>query len=133
MGGIDMRKVLLLVLLSMAISLSAKAQIDRCERVTEVEMLKKDLCPHSMYGCGSVSTSEIGVTFKNRNSFAVTVRYWVEYRGEKVSGEDDVRIEKDYSIDLVIPHWAGDNLNGREWKNEKEYIRVRHQTVKCPQ
>lgn len=128
-----MRKVLLLLLLGMAISLGAKAQIDRCERVTEVEMLERDRCPHSTYGCGSVSTSEIGVEFKNPNSFAVTVRYWVEYRGEKVSGEDDVRIEKDHSIGLVIPHWAGDNLNGRKWEDEKKYIRVRHQTVKCPQ
>ena len=126
-----MRKVLLLVLLSMAISLSAKAQI--CEKVTEVEMLKEDLCPHSTYGCGSVSTSEIGVEFKNLNSFAVNVKYWVEYRGEKVSGEDEIRIEKDRSIKLRIPHWAGEKLNNRGWKDEEKYVLVRHQTVKCPQ
>lgn len=126
-----MRKVLLLVLLSMAISLGAKAQI--CEKVTEVEMLERDRCPHSRFGCGAVSTSEFGVEFRNLNSFAVNVKYWVEYRGEKVSGEDEIRIEKNRSIELTIPHWAGEKLNNREWENEKKYVRVRHQTVKCPQ
>ena len=79
-----MRKVLLLVLLSMAISLSAKAQIDRCERVTKVERTYVNACwinrNRSTY---TVQRSEdcIGVEFKNNNPFKVNVYYYVSYKG----------------------------------------------------
>lgn len=129
-----MRKVLLLVLLSMAISLSAKAQIDRCERVTEVERTYVKACfvssDRSIY---SVQRSKdcIGVEFKNKNPFKVNVYYYVSYKGEKVSDDDKVSIEGNKESGYIaITHWAGEKM-GENF--DEKYLVVQYNTVKCPQ
>lgn len=129
-----MRKVLLLLLLSMVISLSAKAQIDRCERVTEVERTYVEACwvnrNRSTY---TVQRSEdcIGVVFKNNNPFKVNVYYYVSYKGEKVSDDDKVSIEgNSKSSYIAITHWAGEKM-GENF--DKKYLVVQYDTVKCPQ
>lgn len=128
-----MRKVLLLVLLSMAISLSAKAQIDRCERVTEVERTYVYACWGNSDHTYTVQRSKdcIGVVFKNNNPFRVNVYYYVSYKGEKVSDDDKVSIEGNSKSDYIaITHWAGEKM-GENF--DKKYLVVQYNTVKCPQ
>lgn len=128
-----MRKVLLLVLLSMAISLSAKAQIDRCERVTEVERTYVYACWGDISHTHIVQRSKdcIGVEFKNNNSFKVNVYYYVSYKGEKVSDDDKVSIEGNSKSNYIaITHWAGEKM-GENF--DKKYLVVQYNTVRCPQ
>ena len=128
-----MRKVLLLVLLSMAISLSAKAQIDRCERVTEVERTYVYACWGDISHTHTVQRSKdcIGVEFKNNNPFKVNVYYYVSYKGEKVSDDDKVSIEGNSKSNYIaITHWAGEKM-GENF--DKKYLVVQYNTVKCPQ
>ena len=129
-----MRKVFLLLLLGMAISLGAKAEIDRCERVTEVERTYVSMCEeYNGYSISKVQRSKncIGVEFKNNNPFKVNVYYYVSYKGEKVSDDDRVSIEGNSKSNYIaITHWAGEKM-GENF--DKKYLVVQYNTVKCPQ
>ena len=104
-----MRKVLLFVLLGIAISLGAKAEINNkvvaptqpptCNPTENVEV---------HYYKEGKTKDKVNFYLENTNARKVTVHCWVVYKGERVSNKEKYVIDpKSKKVDLYLHHWGG--------------------------
>lgn len=125
-----MRKVLLLVLLSMAISLSAKAenksvvaspvQLPTCERLENVQVRYCDDCKTKDW---------VKFDLRNTNKRKVTVHCWIVYQGEQVSNKEKFVVGPETRTDgwFQMYHWAG-----KKAEFNKNYLTVETYVEYCP-
>ena len=126
-----MRKVLLLLLLGMAISLGAKAenksvvaspmQLPTCERLENVRVLYPD---------DGKTKDWVKFDLQNTNKRRVTVHCWIVYQGERVSNEEKFVVEPGSHATsgwLTMYHWAG-----KKAEFNKNYLTVETHVEYCP-
>lgn len=124
-----MRKVLLLVLLSMAISLGAKAenksvvaspvQQPTCEQLENVQVL---------YHAKSKTSERVEFKLQNTNKRKVTVHCWLVYQGERASNKEKFVVEPGKATDwLTMYHWAG-----KKAEFNTNYLTVETYVEYCP-